>query len=410
MSLLYFDGFDTYGVVPESTATIGTDGTPALTAAGWTVSTVSSYQQTIGRPSAAEVAEPRNWLTMGVYTAGSPPQTTTVIAPRYQRNLPTTNGKVVVGFKVFAAGGFYSTSTSWHFMARVINGAHLVDLYIYNGSTPLYRNNIAMVTSSGQTTVANILDRAALTVLPPPAESLVTNSSYVAQGAVNTIEVELDTVNNSATLWVNNIFAKTVEALPLPLLSVESGNAQPATLVLGEGVPTTSSAYRPKWFYTDIYAVDGAGDTMNSRLGKVRVHTRMPTADVQAELSRPAEASSNAQVAGQIPPSSNNFLTGVNVDDTDLYSSNPFEFSNEAILATAVSVSAYKTDPAGNDLAPVIKIGETTHELSTLELPVGTTYGTQLAIVEKNPETGLPFTKNALDSTAFGVRVKAPTT
>lgn len=403
MSLLYFDGFDTYGVVPESTAITGVSAGPALKAAGWTGNGIDSTTMLqISRPAAAAVPEARNWLSTNGLTGNL---TSTGISGRMQYNTTSTNGKVIAGFKVAAGTPYTNTSNFWPFMARVAYGSHFAEVGAYLGSAPGSLNGVYLRTVSIWNDPAIVVDGVCSNVTPTGAD-IILASSWVPT-AVNTIEIELDTINNTATLWINNVFVKTMPALPNELLQANPAHQQPASLVFGEGHSSPVS-YHPRWFYTDVYVVDGAGDSMNSRLGKVRVHTRLPTGDVQAELSKPNGASTNASVAGQVPPSSSNFLTGVNVDDTDLYSSAPFDFSNEAIIATAVSVSAFKTDPAGNNLAPVIQVDGTTHELPAIDLPVGTTYGSKMSIITTNPATGLPFTKNTLDTTAFGVRVKAP--
>lgn len=157
-----------------------------------------------------------------------------------------------------------------------------------------------------------------------------------------------------------------------------------------------------------MYVVDSDGTSPTSRLGKVKVVTRVPTGDVLATFTRPSGASTNAAVAGQIPPSSSNFLTGIADGDTDLYSAPAFSFSNESIIATAIMTSGFKTDATGNDVQAALSVDGTVYTGPVTTLPVGTTFATTATIFTTNPATGLKFTKAELDAASFGMRVKAP--
>ena len=143
----------------------------------------------------------------------------------------------------------------------------------------------------------------------------------------------------------------------------------------------------------------------------MKVVSRAPQADASVQFVRPDTSNSNASVVSQSPVLVTPALIGTKVGDTDLYSSSAFNFTNEAIIATAISTVGYKTDPSGNDIAPVLNVAGTNYRGSANALPISTTLMKQdQHIYELNPKTGLPFTKSELDATTFGVTVIAPGT
>ncbi|MNC61891.1 hypothetical protein D3C75_1118620 [compost metagenome] len=127
------------------------------------------------------------------------------------------------------------------------------------------------------------------------------------------------------------------------------------------------------------------------------------------QFTRPDTSNSNADVAGQVPPLFNPSLIGVKEGDTDLYGSTAFNFTNEAIIATSVTTTGYKTDPTGNDIAPVLSVSGTPYVGNTNVVPISASLmKSEQHIYELNPKTGLPFVKTDLDATTFGVTVVAP--
>lgn len=409
MAILHFDGFDTYAVLPGGETQVGVNASAPLLASGWTgdgITTTAGTRHQIIRPAAATVEEPRHWMSS---SAGDTSTTTTSTfitgtTGRYRTSSPN-DVKAVIGFKVASVGNI-GGNLGYSFVCRFALGKRFIELNV----SELEVGRIGLVTAFFQglevaispTQQANINGGA---VLPSPTNNPATlfNSTFT-HASSNTIELEIDPVNDTATCWINNIFVGSLPCLEHPTYDEGAG---PVLIMARSGrrsSGTAAIAPRP-YAITDLYMLNGVGPTNVARLGKVKVLTRLPTDDVQAEFDRPGGAASNSEVASQVPPSSSNYLTGINIGDTDLYSSTNFDFSNEAIIATGITVSGFKTDPAGNNIAPVLSVAGTVYELNEVQLPVGQTYGTHTVVAETNPATGLPFTKTALDATNFGVRV-----
>lgn len=397
MALLYFDGFETYGTIPAGDAETGINVTTPLTAAAWSGTGITtSTRLNIGRPAVSTDPDRRSWITTKNTTvpshSGAQPWLPVI------KTVTMTSGATtgVFGFKV-ARGAIVSTTLSFPAIARFVLGKFVVDLFIEAGSgsaffyAPVVGTTLASAASTG--TVSN----------PNGITRYTTTWDWTK---VNTVELSMtkaDTGQGSLTLWINNAFVTTVA------LNASSTADLGMNLILAEYsalVGTTGSA--TPLYFTDMYMLDNGGDAPTTRLGKVKVVTRVPTADVSVQFTRPAGAATNASVAGQIPPSASNVLTGVDDGQTDLYSSGAFAFSNEAILATAIVTSGYKTDSGGNNIQAAIQLGGSVYAGPEVALPTGATYATSMSIFTVNPATGLKFTKAELDAAAFGVRVKQP--
>lgn len=403
MALIFFDGFDTYGTpaTPAASSIAGVAGSVPLLAANW-LGTSPASPTTLNIIKFGSSIDPdgRNWFGFGTATTSASGFNQT--GAKYKVFDVGSSTGMVFGFKAIISSVSASSS-----IGRFMAGAYCVDLYA------TYATSGDITISAGQTQSASTSTwwsigatttsvGTAVTVGTTP--SLIIGAS-VGSAAINTIEVQIDRNSGVLSVWINNAFVGTVT-----ISATNAGLAGNTTFgaCFASARTTATTSTQPLHNITDFYALTTDGATPTSRLGKVKVVTRVPTADVSTAFTRPSGASSNASVVAQIPPSATNYLTGVNDGDTDMYSSTAFNFSNETIVATALVTSAFKTDPTGNDIAPVLKL-TSEHEGSVVTLPAGTSYTTGMTIFTTNPETGLRFTKAQLDASTFGVRVKDTT-
>lgn len=224
--------------------------------------------------------------------------------------------------------------------------------------------------------------------------------------AANTVEVQY-TAAGKISVWINNMFAGTATfANPAPFTGTKYIKTGCWIQLSSWGNGSTQYGFIG---ITDVYLLNGLGTRNNNRLGKVKVVSRVPVADAGVQFVRPDTSNSNASVVSQTPALVTPSLVGTRAGDTDLYSSAAFNFTNEAILGTAVFTTGYKTDPSGNDIAPVLNVTGTSYTGSTNTLPISSSLmKTDIHIYELNPKTGQPFTKTELDATTFGVTVVAP--
>lgn len=225
--------------------------------------------------------------------------------------------------------------------------------------------------------------------------------------APNTVEIQY-TALGKISVWINNQFVGTATfAAPASYTAVRYMKLN----CLGQQNFGNGGNYYYFTGVTDIYVLNGLGTKNTTRLGKVKVVSRLPQTDSSVQFVRPDTSNSNASVVSQSPVLISPALIGSKTGDTDLYGSSAFNFTNEAIIATAITTVGYKTDPSGNDIAPVLNVAGTNYVGNSNTLPVSTTLmKSEQCIYEINPSTGLPFTKAELDATTFGVTVVAPAT
>lgn len=445
MALLYFDGYDQYAKItaPPSAAAPVTfaDGLDNLT----TVSTDPSiYTSTSSARFCRIFGEDRVWRTInggntnpsyhsiGTFTyaqatTGTAGTYSSVAAgPRYGLQLDsqaplTTNKKLVFGFKnkLSPYASYAPSANDPHLLAAFSTSPNFTDQTTCFGLT-LESGNV-YISGLGPITYGYLINRSYVVAGNVPVvvggSALLGPTNFVVgacnlsshvptldQLASNTVEVEV-TVEGKVTCWINNQYVGSVQfvdpARVANIRYVKTGMIQ----------QRYSSNYSSYGFngITDVYLLNGLGTRNINRLGKVKVVSRLPTTDAAVQFTRPDTSNSNADVAGQVPPLFNPSLIGVKEGDTDLYGSTAFNFTNEAIIATSVTTTGYKTDPTGNDIAPVLSVSGTPYVGNTNVVPISASLmKSEQHIYELNPKTGLPFVKTDLDATTFGVTVVAP--
>lgn len=438
---MYFDGYEQYGTVPVGTTqvpcstVIGKDNITSVTTdpSIYVPSSSARYSRILGE-------DDRVWRSIhaggtsdtGAYTytqnetGGS--YSSLVSGARYGVQLDalaplTTTKKLVIGYKNKLAWSERATSTSPHLLAAfssVANFGTTADtfglilasgiVYLCNISNATYgwiiNQGYQYVTAQSQIVGGNNAVGPTNFVVGYASSSTAPTTPPINELAANTVEVEV-TVEGKVTCWINNQYVGSVQFtdpakvaniryVKIGMMHQRYGGSGTATYYGFNGV-------------TDVYLLNGLGTRNTTRLGKVKVVTRMPATDAAVQFQRPDTATSNAQVASQNPPALSPSLTGVKEGDTDLYASPAFNFTNEAIVATSVTTTGYKTDPSGNDIAPVISISGTKYVGNTNIVPISATLmKTEQHIFELNPKTNQPFTKNELDASTFGVTVVAP--
>lgn len=451
MTLLYFDGFDQYVDVPAPTlaapcsyvrgitnqVTVPTD-LPVLT----TINNYASYCKLYGEdrvwrvpysnigPNAFGSHQYQHNRINVPYTAASSQYALALDA----RQTVGQQKKLVIGYKMKHADNQYRyySSNQYNLPLVVFSSASNYSTQYGTWAVVLgYQNTISikpMLSNGTFGSTFNELGQTWQTGTFPAGQNPIlgtcnfvygtcqaSNTSTIPcvppieQLAANTVEVEV-TDGGKVSVWINNQFIGSVQFsdtykgyvtniqyVKVGLLPSYYYNASQTTdFCVFSGV-------------TDMYLLNGEGTTNNKRLGKVKVLSRRPVSDSSVQFVRPDTANTNAEVAATVPPLFGKSLTGTKVGDTDLYASNAFNFTNEAILGASVVTTGYKTDPAGNDIAPVIKVGGTTYPGNTNVVPISATLmKTEQSIYELNPKTNLPFTKSDLDASTFGVTVVAP--
>lgn len=424
MSLMYFDGMDQYSAVPEPTAAapvqvvlgaspsafVGVPSDPAI----FTVDTGNSNFQ-------RHLNDDRVYLAIGQTLKDGISQDITPSSggssdSRWSSVLLNTTGHTIVSQKSVAE------MKSWTigFKLKYANSTKdTIQLAAFStGSWTIGDTfGIGLDPNTGVVSIRAIYPGIGV-LIGYPANDLsqqptLGTSNFVMGGvttslhllAANTVEITLyDT--GRLTVWINNLYVGSctfstitrVSSITQARIGLNSSRFGYATFASYRGI-------------SDLYTLNGLGTENTSRLGKVKVVTRMPRSDVAVQFTRPDTINANYEVSSQNPAKISPALIGAKAGDKDIYASSAFNFTNEAIIATAVSTTGYKTDPTGNDIAPVLRIDGKDFVGATNSLPISSTAMKQgMHIYEVNPSTGQPFTKSELDATQFGAVVVAPGT
>lgn len=446
MTLLYFDGFDQYVDVPPATAEVtcsyakgvsNQQAVPSDPTVLMNLNNRSDYCRLYG--------ENRVWRIPSVLangSMGSHSYSHDRRSPTYSQSYSPTallldsgqpvsqQKKLVIGYKMKHADAQYRYFSSGAYnlpLAVFCSNATMTDSYVtwavvlgaFNtisikpliaGPGTGYTFNELSQTwptgtfAAGQNPVLGVCNFVYGTV---SSELASPTNPPIEQLAANTVEIEL-TDTGKVTVWINNQFIGSctfaANSYVRDVRYIRTG-LLPSYYFNGSGM-TPFNVFSG---ITDLYLLNGMGTHNTSRLGKVKVLSRKPVSDSSVQFVRPDTANTNAEVAASVPPVFGKSLTGVKVGDTDLYASNAFNFTNEAILGASIVTTGYKTDPSGNDIAPVISVGGSRYVGSTNIVPISASaMKTDQHIFELNPKTNLPFTKSDLDASTFGVTVVAP--
>lgn len=445
MALIYFDGYDQYAAVPAATSTVPVSWVNGLDNITTVATDPSIYVPTSSARYHKILGESRVWRTQtgsapagapgnnGIYTftqtGNSPAYSGAAYGNRYGVHLDTqatltVNKKIIIGYKtkVSCYSPYTPNAASPHLLAVFSTGA-FTD--INNGFGLVLEGSQVIVAPITNASYGYLVNRSGLTGTPlsfvggSPVLGTTnfvwgTNNGNTATPpipdlAYNTVEIEL-TVEGKLTCWINNLYVGSVQFTDPNRIAL----IRYLKIGLREQYLTASSAQWTSYGFlgiTDVYCMNGLGTRNTTRLGKVKVVSRLPATDSAVQFTRPDTSNTNAEVAAQLPPAFSPSLIGVKEGDTDLYGAPAFDFTNEAIIATSITTTGYKTDPSGNDIAPVLSVSGTKYVGNTNVVPISASQmKTEQYIYEVNPKTGLPFTKSDLDATTFGVTVVAPAT
>lgn len=162
---------------------------------------------------------------------------------------------------------------------------------------------------------------------------------------------------------------------------------------------------------TDVYALDQTGSFNNSRLGDCRVDALLPNAD---------NAVSWAKGSGRLENYTYVDDTQVDSDTTYVFSTmagqqDIYEFQNLpsvcdlSVKATSSFHVIRNEGPSANSINSLTKIGSTVYSSAnnsiTFPLSSDVSYTTTSAVYlqQTNPATGVAWTKDEINSTAFGI-------
>lgn len=445
MALLYFDGFDQYNAIPDiiSPATVSyanglanqlavaTDPAINLPDNFAMYSKVKDEDRAWRMPSASGANRSTLGSTLYQYDRASPVYSRADSSFGHVLNALkplSEHKKLVLGFKIKSAAYNYPSSNQWlplavfsatpqfttfsSMWAVCVGPGNSIQIlgtssnssygYTFTGG-----NVFATGTFTADSNASGVLGTCNF-VAGRAGNTINTNCNPpIEQLAANTVEIEV-TDEGKVTVWINNQYVGSNTFANLAYVS----NIQYIKTGLIATSYSSSTATLQEYAFlgiTDMYLLNGLGTRNTTRLGKVRVVSRRATTDVSVQFQRPESSPTNASVAASVPPTVGTSLIGAKEGDKDIYGSTAFNFTTESIVATSVTTTGYKTDPSGNDIAPILNVSGTDYVGDTNIVPISAVrMKTEQAIYEINPKTGKVFTKAELDATTFGVTVVAP--
>lgn len=157
--------------------------------------------------------------------------------------------------------------------------------------------------------------------------------------------------------------------------------------------------------YDDFYVCDGVGDMNNDFLGDVRVDSALPIGPGAAAQFTPS-AGSNYQCVNEGQPNNDtSFVMSKTPGHIDTYGFADIVHEPSGILGVQVLANAKKDDAGERSIATQTLSGGTNFSGATQSL--GTEYKYHRAILEVDPATAQPWTKEGVNSAEHGVKVAA---
>lgn len=220
-------------------------------------------------------------------------------------------------------------------------------------------------------------------------------------GIWNWMEVEVNKRDSRFRIWMNDVMVHEV-LMAEPVVNYDKWEIK-------AHYKTNGSANQVVLHVDDYYLLDATVSEIsvaNTRLGKINVTTRFPTADGTVQFSRDTGTTSFSRVNQQSPDGDTSFVYSNTVGATDLYS-NPTAFptiDDNAVVAVAVSVSSRQTEPDSLSLAPVVKSGTFQAERDRVGIKAAL-YTSEKGIFEVDPATGLRWKPAAVVAATFGQKI-----
>lgn len=229
-------------------------------------------------------------------------------------------------------------------------------------------------------------------------ELFSTTEPVFTAGSWHAIEARVYVAPGSGTLEVrvNGVTVVNITGDTDPSLTSET--SQVAVFEFGMSNPNIGDS-----FLADIVAWDDAGTTTNDFIGDQRVFTRRPDDDTVVTDWYPDTLPNSrfSRIDDASPDEDTSYIWAENALDVS-------EFAHEAVPAGVSSISFVqmewmlrKTDSGGCSVQPALVSGVDVTDGTDHALTTGYTYYHDL--IELDPATGAPFTREGLDATLLRV-------
>lgn len=158
------------------------------------------------------------------------------------------------------------------------------------------------------------------------------------------------------------------------------------------------------WDCDDLYVCDNSGTVNNDFLGQIRVQCIFPDGAGGVTQWTPLSGSNYANVNETAPDGDTTYNSDATIGDRDTYTFGALSPSTASIKAIQIVPYVRKDDAGSRAIAPVIRIGSTNYDQSTLP-SLSTSYQYLPLVVENSPATTAPFTLSEVNGFEVGAKV-----
>lgn len=155
----------------------------------------------------------------------------------------------------------------------------------------------------------------------------------------------------------------------------------------------------------DFLVYDSSGSNLNTWVGDTRAVILSPNGAGSSTQFTPLSGTNYSMVADTTIDGDTSYTYSSTVDATDLFATTDLSAVPAAIYALNLKVVAKKSDTGFRSFAPVLKSGATTDVGSTIAL--SSTYETTSQVYSVDPNTGNPWTYNAVNAVETGYKIIA---
>jgi hypothetical protein len=153
----------------------------------------------------------------------------------------------------------------------------------------------------------------------------------------------------------------------------------------------------------DLYVADDSGSVNNNFLGIVKVETLLPqTGNGTNTGFTPSTGSDRGALVDENPPNTTDYNTGTTAGQKDTYNYPALSLSGN-VLGVQTNLYTIKTDAGARTVAPVVRIGATDYDGTTVS-PL-TTYSYFSELRELNPNSGVAWTTTDVGNLEAGMKV-----
>lgn len=159
-------------------------------------------------------------------------------------------------------------------------------------------------------------------------------------------------------------------------------------------------------YWDDVYILNAAGADNNTFLGEIRVRCLLPNANGASSQLVGSDSNSvdNYQLVNEVPPDPASYVGSATADQKDTYGFGNIPDGSGTVKGVQINAYASKTDAGLRSIALVTRSAGSDYDGSDQALSTSNLFYNQIR--ELDPATSAAWTRAAVDSAEFGVKVR----